>query len=394
MPAFDPVRDAVLNSPTNDTLPPSPSFRRREVSTIPYKPASRISPPSSVLIPMTPEEMKMLKSFRGRGTSRLINRKRARSYDPDDIEQPPSKKLADNSRPDVGVLQRLDSPIIGLKNFNNWVKSVLISSYAHPALLRSRLSRGNRRGKVLDLGCGKGGDLTKWTKAKIMEYVGADIAAVSVDQARSRWEGIRAPRFDASFAALDCYTESLTTAFSPETLSQSFDVVSMQFCMHYAFESESKARCMLGNVSRWLRGGGIFIGTIPNAEQLLDHLNDIPADSQDLSFGNSVYKIRFESRDHRGDFGNKYWFFLQDAVEDVPEYIVLWDTFVKLASEYGLHPVYKEEFHQVFAQNRSHHEFGPLMVRMKVVDSSGESSMDEDQWEAANIYIAFAFQKN
>jgi len=82
--------------------------------------------------------------------------------------------FADNSRPDVGVLQRLDSPIIGLKNFNNWVKSVLISSHAHPALSKSRQTRGhNRKGKVLDLGCGKGGDLTKWTKAKIVEYVGA-----------------------------------------------------------------------------------------------------------------------------------------------------------------------------------------------------------------------------
>ena len=49
----------------------------------------------------------------------------------------------------------------------------IISTYAHPALAQSKLSRGNRRGKVLDLGCGKGGDLTKWTKAKIMEYVGS-----------------------------------------------------------------------------------------------------------------------------------------------------------------------------------------------------------------------------
>jgi len=30
---------------------------------------------------------------------------------------------------------------------------------------------------------------------------------------------------------------------------------------------------------------------------------------------------------------------------------------------------------------------------MKVVDSDGESAMDEDQWEAANIYIAFAFER-
>lgn len=31
---------------------------------------------------------------------------------------------------------------------------------------------GRGAGKVLDMGCGKGGDLTKWAKARIREYVG------------------------------------------------------------------------------------------------------------------------------------------------------------------------------------------------------------------------------
>jgi mRNA (guanine-N7-)-methyltransferase len=39
--------------------------------------------------------------------------------------------------------------------------------------------------------------------------------------------------------------------------------------MHYAFETAQKARCMLRNVSEWLRPGGIFLGTVPNADQLL-----------------------------------------------------------------------------------------------------------------------------
>jgi len=77
----------------------------------------------------------------------------------------------------------------------------------------------------------------------------------------------------------------------------------------------------------------------------------------------------------------------------VPEYIVRWDNFVRMAAEYGLSLVFKEEFHQVFADNQQHEEFGPLMVRMKVVDANGGSSMNEEQWEAANIYIAFAFEK-
>lgn len=68
----------------------------------------------------------------------------------------------------------MESPIIGLKNFNNWVKSILITRFAHPALAASPMNQGKRgsAGKVLDMGCGKGGDLSKWNKARIKEYMG------------------------------------------------------------------------------------------------------------------------------------------------------------------------------------------------------------------------------
>jgi hypothetical protein len=58
-------------------------------------------------------------------------------------------------------------------------------------------------------------------------------------------------------------------------------------------------------------------------------LDQLPPDSEDLSFGNSVYKIRFEERNSRPLFGHRYYFYLQDAVENVPEYIVDWDNFVE-----------------------------------------------------------------
>ena len=59
-----------------------------------------------------------------------------------------------------------------------------------------------------------------------------------------------------------------------------------------------------------------------------EQLNSL-TDQDDLSFGNSVYKITFEKREDKPLFGHKYWFFLQDAVENVPEYIVRWDNFVQ-----------------------------------------------------------------
>jgi mRNA (guanine-N7-)-methyltransferase len=58
-------------------------------------------------------------------------------------------------------------------------------------------------------------------------------------------------------------------------------------------------------------------------------LDELPPDAEDLSFGNSVYKITFEERHKRPVFGHRYFFFLEDAVEDVPEYVVHWDSFTK-----------------------------------------------------------------
>ena len=136
-----------------------------------------------------------------------------------------------------------------------------------------------------------------------------------------------------------------------------------------------------------------------------ERLDALPKGAKDLSFGNSVYTIRFESRTERPLFGHRYWFFLKDAVDDVPEYIVHWENFVKcvlhpltsrstltvpahnsMAAEYGLHVLYKKEFHQVFEEHSEHTEFAPLLERMHVVDKNGESQMDEDQWEAASEY--------
>ena len=91
-----------------------------------------------------------------------------------------------------------------------------------------------------------------------------------MDQARLRHASLRGgPRFAASFFALDCYEHLLRDRLPSPILARPFDVVSMQFCMHYAFESVQKARMMLENVSRWLRSGGRFIGTIPNDKLLL-----------------------------------------------------------------------------------------------------------------------------
>lgn len=68
----------------------------------------------------------------------------------------------------------------------------------------------------------------------------------------------------------DASQQSIKDVIPPDTAQPGyFDNVTMQFCMHYAFESPSKARMMLENVTRYMRIGGMFVGTIPDSSLLL-----------------------------------------------------------------------------------------------------------------------------
>jgi len=106
-----------------------------------------------------------------------------------------------------------------------------------------------------------------------------------------------------------------------------------------------------------------------------------------------VYNIRFESRQAPGKgaypYGHKYWFWLQDAV-DVPEYVVRWEPFAELAVTYGLELLYKEDFHTIYEKEQEPVEFKQLLTSMKVVDSKGESALDQDQWDAASTFSIYA----
>lgn len=115
--------------------------------------------------------------------------------------------------------------------------------------------------------------------------------------------------------------------------------------MHYAFDAEAKVRQMLENVSKYLRVGGMFIGTTPSSKKILyvapavsvaalpltccdrELLDAIPSDAEDLLIGNGYYQLVFEERHHEGLYGHAYRYTLVDAVDDVTEWIVYWKEF-------------------------------------------------------------------
>ena len=60
-----------------------------------------------------------------------------------------------------------------MREFINWLKSIVIYTYAGPN--RDKVEGKEIRQSVLDIGCGRGGDILKLYHARVGEYVGIDV---------------------------------------------------------------------------------------------------------------------------------------------------------------------------------------------------------------------------
>ncbi|KAI8501894.1 hypothetical protein Bbelb_203060 [Branchiostoma belcheri] len=365
----------------------------------------------------SPQELdptKRLKPEGGAASSHVLTSQVARHY---------------NQLEEKGLAVRSQSRIFHLRNFNNWIKSMLIAD----TLRRLRADSPAGRLCVLDLGVGKGGDLLKWKKGGIDHLVCADLAETSVQQCEERYHSMagrqgRGPRlFTAEFIAADCAKEDLSRRYrDPDT---TFDLVSCQFVLHYSFESQAQADRMLRNAGERLRPGGYFIGTTPDGYELVRRLKS----AEGLSFGNSIYSITFRQKDEFPLFGCQYDFHLEGVV-DCPEFLVYFPLLEQMAEKYGLRLVYRQTFSEFFQQQVSQGEGRALLERMKALEtypphegqelagsepedyahararlqelrSKGEGgdrgtpenprvgTLSLAEWEATSLYLVYCFQK-
>ena len=261
--------------------------------------------------------------------------------------------------------------------------------------------------------------------------------------------------FRADFYTQDAYGQSLVSiapvreiGFNPDAGPEAnsrwgggnFDVVSMMFCMHYAFESVDKVKGMLSNVAGALKKGGRFIGVIPNSDVIRAKISQfykdrssaerMPQVSKDDTaqaaappgeedskrnesteskdetsdevfpeWGNGLYRIRFPSKVpkdgvFRPPYGWKYNYFLEEAVEEVPEYVVPWEAFRAIAEDYNLEMQYRKPLPEIWNEEKHDPVLGNLSVRMKVTDRvGGRLLLSEAELEAVGLYHAFCFYK-
>lgn len=305
---------------------------------------------------------------------------------------------------DPGKEGRKASRIIFLRSFNNWVKASMINKYC------KKLGKGVA---VLELCCGKGGDLDKYFMNNIKLFVGADISKESLKNAMDRLEKIKNEKYKDNFRIKCIFIKDDLSSPDNRFLEKIdknyyFDLVSCQFALHYHFQNEKRLNAFLTNVSSRLCEGGYFIGTIIEDNVIVKRLRNRKKIAENkylkekFTFGNEYYSVKFSQKHFdvkNGPFGIKYGFYLEDSIDNrdeegkikyVEEYLIVFNEFVELCKKYDLYLVEKENFTKFYSDYVKIEQFKKLSERM-LKDLNNVNI--QQQWEIIQLYMVFAFRK-
>ena len=355
---------------------------------------------------------------------------------------------------------RADSWLYHMRAFNGWVKATQIQEL-NPKV-KGRKARAPLR--VLDLACGKGGDLGKWVlhERGVSNYVGVDVARGSLRDAAIRARKmkklpkctftcadlgadvpgrLRSPKSERMQKLLSWSLQNEADFETAEpkfkmvrgggiSLTDKFDVVSIQFAIHYMMSSRKRARRFFQTVSELLEVGGNLIVTTIDARVVLDHILglglDLHFDEKDasdkkgegalvqvgggacrLQFDGDTVKMIFSTHGSGTDsedlYGLQYTFTLVEGSDhaagvgdavNLPEWLTPIPALKSLAEEAGLELESAENFHEFYNKRRDPSVFPQAhaaLYNMKVLNRNG--SISPDEWEVSRLYVALKFRK-
>ncbi|GBG33282.1 mRNA cap guanine-N7 methyltransferase [Hondaea fermentalgiana] len=324
---------------------------------------------------------------------------------------------------------QLDAGIANLRKLNNWAKAVMIHeccmgkltngpetksssaslpgipkmlgpnsrNMSHKAVREAERAQPKRQApmRILDLACGRGGDLAKWraSAATIQSYVGVDIASVALEEARRRAPSGNQHVFvegDISDPALEEHE-----AFK----GQSFDVVSTQFAFHYLCGEEDRCERFFSLCSNALSSPAQTVEGQDTFEPLL-LVSTTDADvlhARQPNFSNKVCAVSFADPLPADPadiaFGSAYSFSLGDAVQDCKEFVVPEARIKAMAARHGLELVVSQNLSAFVSDKCKAYE--AMLHSMSVIGhkTQGRPPMSQDEWEAIQLYKMMVFRK-
>ena len=118
---------------------------------------------------------------------------------------------------------------------------------------------------LIDLCCGRGGDIFKWDKAKIDKVLAFDNHEESLKEAISRYKKVSSRiKSRINFIKSDVSTIDIS-----KHIKQKVPLITCQFSLHY-FDLET----ILTKISNSLTKGGYFIGVVPDGDIIEQCLYD------------------------------------------------------------------------------------------------------------------------
>eukprot|EP00668_Euglena_longa_P045704 GGOE01061383.1.p1 GENE.GGOE01061383.1~~GGOE01061383.1.p1 ORF type:complete len:283 (+),score=70.34 GGOE01061383.1:47-850(+) len=261
--------------------------------------------------------------------------------------------------------------LANLKNFFQWVKSVMIKEFASTCEA------------VLDLCCGNASEVLVWQSCSAAVYIGADANINCLLQARRTIPPTN--QLKCSFVEADCFSMELEGKLVEVNSPMDFNVVTCFFSIHLACSQEEKVRGFLHNVVAHLPVGGLFMGTVIDSNLVVKRLRA----SRDMGFGNAAYHITFSDRQDKAfpksqpAVGHQFQLRIHDSSWD--EFLVVWPYFLRLAEGYGLRLKWQKNVHELYCIYSKQHE--------DQWRRQGIREIAEADWDVAYLYKAFVFEK-
>ncbi len=210
---------------------------------------------------------------------------------------------------------------------------------------------------LLDLACGKAGDLNKWiAEQRIVRVVGVDVSESSLQTARTRVAQAKTQThkgLQIGFSLVDLARQNLQEIIKNDL----FDVATCHFALHFFFETQHTLDTFFGNCVRSLKPGGLLVCTFFDGrlvDDLLEGTDTVTKEGGGKGFvirrGEAAGSIRVQVS---GDTGNV-------MADETLEYLVYLDKLVSEATRHGLLLEHTELFSNKDIQAMTTETLGPV----------------------------------
>ena len=281
--------------------------------------------------------------------------------------------------------QKITNLIKPMRDWHNFIKSLLIFTYCAPKFINRK---DNRKQKidVFDIACGRGGDNMKMYHARVKNYVGVDIdyhgIHSSTNGAISRYNTLKKkfPNFtNMTFINADAGT-LLTAEDQSKVLGNNmsnenknlivknfeskrqYDVINCQFAFHYFFESENKLNNVCQNIAKHLKPGGFMLLTMFDGDAVIKLLGDKQSYKGEYTDDEGKNNLLFEIVNKFGKINNfnkpsipidVHMSWISEENKYITEYLVTKEYLTKVMAEnVGLKLVDTEMFHNLYDINK------------------------------------------